>query len=103
MGKHFLLVRLVHFHFALQQTLVAFRHFVHFFRDMALSGVAFELIQFVGHEVVVRRGNFVDEDGSRNGVRQQFFSVMEVDESHAGHHGGTVDDSQTVAKVQFDR
>ena len=102
-GEDLLLVMVEHLHGALAHALVAGGHLQHLARHDRLPLMVLEVVQLLGHEIVVRSGNLIDDDGSDEGIVEQFLGKMEVDDAHAGHHGGAVVEGKALAQGGFQR
>ena len=92
-----------HIDFALEHALASICKFSHFLCNMLLSDVFFHFVEFGGHKVVVRGCHFVDEHRGQGCEAEQPFGMMQVHQAYAGHHGGAVHQSQSVAQMQLQR
>ena len=62
-----------------------------------------QIVELLGHKVVIGFGDFVEHDGGDKCVIQQFLGVVQVDDAHAGHHGRAVVEGKTLAQGGLQR
>ena len=94
-----LVAAVVEFLLAAEHALAACAPFAEQSGDFALPRLATHLVELRRHEVVVGGGDLIDHHRCDDGPLQQFLRIEEVDQSDAGHEGGSVGDGETLTHM----